>query len=343
VAVCEMLKIHKARTTPYRPSANGQVERYNRTLMDAVRCYIDKAQDRWDEHLAQIAGALRSAVNRSTGFTANKLMLGREVDTPAHLMYPPPPRAEEPDLDAYVADLQKSMLLAHETARSQLRTTEKRLKRDYDLKMRSHTYEVGDFVYFLDTATVKGKCRKLSPSWKGPGLIVQKLSDHLYRVRTCKSVMLTNHDRMQKCEDRDVPRWLLKARESQDADKTLEAADLNATSNADPSRGVTSQPESLAKDIPPENAASPSPTPGATAPPKRGRGRPRKTPRSAAPPRAEDPPVHCTCRRPDDGRLMIQCDRCDVPWPVCGRDGGRGSEIRRVCMSPLLICFYFYL
>ena len=52
VAVCEMLKIHKARTTPYRPSANGQVERYNRTLMDAVRCYIDKAQDRWDEHLA---------------------------------------------------------------------------------------------------------------------------------------------------------------------------------------------------------------------------------------------------------------------------------------------------
>jgi hypothetical protein len=204
------------------------------------------------------------------------------------------------------------MLLAHEIARSQLRTTEKRLKRDYDLKMRSHTYEVGDFVYLLDTATVKGKCRKLSPSWKGPGLIVQKLSDHLYRVRTRKSVMLTNHDRMKKCEDRDVPRWLLKARESQDADKTLEAADLNATSNADPSRGVTFQPESLAKDIPPDSAASSGPTPGATVPPKRGRGRPRKTPRSAAPPRTEDPQVHCTCRKPDDGRLMIQCDRCDI-------------------------------
>jgi transposase InsO family protein len=51
VAVCGLLKIHKARTTPYRPSANGQVERYNRTLMDAVRCYIDKAQDRWDVHM----------------------------------------------------------------------------------------------------------------------------------------------------------------------------------------------------------------------------------------------------------------------------------------------------
>jgi transposase InsO family protein len=57
VAVCELLKIHKARTTPYRPSANGQVERYNCTLMDAVRCYIDKAQDRWDEPFSPNSGS----------------------------------------------------------------------------------------------------------------------------------------------------------------------------------------------------------------------------------------------------------------------------------------------
>ena len=36
---------------------NGQVERYNRTLMDAVRCFIRDSQDQWDLHLQQIAGA----------------------------------------------------------------------------------------------------------------------------------------------------------------------------------------------------------------------------------------------------------------------------------------------
>ena len=51
-AVCELLQVHKARTTLYWLSANGQVERYNRTLMDAVRCYVNKAQNCWDEHLA---------------------------------------------------------------------------------------------------------------------------------------------------------------------------------------------------------------------------------------------------------------------------------------------------
>lgn len=71
--------------------------------MDAVRCYIDKAQDCWDEHLAQIAGALRSAVNRHSGFTANKLMLGREVNTTASLMYRSPMQESPVNLDTYVA------------------------------------------------------------------------------------------------------------------------------------------------------------------------------------------------------------------------------------------------
>ena len=41
--ICKILEIHKARTTPYRPSSNGQCERYNRTLMDAIWCFIGKS------------------------------------------------------------------------------------------------------------------------------------------------------------------------------------------------------------------------------------------------------------------------------------------------------------
>ena len=93
--------------------------------MDAVQCSVDKTQNCWDEHLAQIARALRSAVNRNSGFTANKLMLGREVNSPANLLYP----ALKQDLEAYVADLEQT---AHETARVRLRTSEERMMRDYD-------------------------------------------------------------------------------------------------------------------------------------------------------------------------------------------------------------------
>ena len=36
--VCDLLQITKTRTTPYRPCSNGQVERYNRTLLQLIRC-----------------------------------------------------------------------------------------------------------------------------------------------------------------------------------------------------------------------------------------------------------------------------------------------------------------
>ena len=73
-------------------------------------------------------------------------------------------------------DLEQALQTDHETARGWLRTYEERMKRDFNLKVYSRAYEEGDLVYILDTATVKGKCRKLSPSWKGPVIVMKKLS-----------------------------------------------------------------------------------------------------------------------------------------------------------------------
>jgi transposase InsO family protein len=74
--LCQLLEISKTRTTLYRPCANGQIERYNRTILQAIRCYFKNArfQRHWDRHLQLIADAIRATVNRQTGFTANKMM-----------------------------------------------------------------------------------------------------------------------------------------------------------------------------------------------------------------------------------------------------------------------------
>ncbi|MCG7869896.1 MAG: DDE-type integrase/transposase/recombinase, partial [Candidatus Thiodiazotropha taylori] len=202
IALCEALEIHKARTTPYRPSANGQVERYNRTLMDAVRCYINDSQDQWDLHLQQIAGALRSSVNRSTGFTANRLMLGREVNTPAYLMFPQP-AVENQTPEQFVAKLTRNIEAAHNAARQTLKTSLKRMKRSYDLRgILRRPFNEREVVYLLDTAVLKGKCRKLCRPWKGPAVIVEKISSSLFRVQLRKSMFVVNHDRMKHCKDR---------------------------------------------------------------------------------------------------------------------------------------------
>lgn len=43
-ALCDELQIAKTRTTPYQPSSNGQVERYNTTVLQMSRCYIEKGK-----------------------------------------------------------------------------------------------------------------------------------------------------------------------------------------------------------------------------------------------------------------------------------------------------------
>jgi len=222
-ALCKALEIHKTRSTPYRPSSNGQVERYNRTLMDAVRCFIGKSQHRWDVHLQQIAGALRASVNRSTGFTPNKLMLGREVNTPASLMFPlegSKPKNQDPE--DFVVRLTSGIQEAHDTARRTLKSSLKRMKRNYDLRILTRPFEKGDVVHLLDTASIKGKCKKLSSPWKGPGIIVKKFSAYIYRVKLRNAVFVTNHDRMKPCRDRNLPTWIKNWKKKPEGDEDTE-------------------------------------------------------------------------------------------------------------------------
>ena len=52
-----------------------------------IRCLRERKIKDWDVYLPQTAGAMRATVSRSTGFTADKLMLGREVKKSADLLF----------------------------------------------------------------------------------------------------------------------------------------------------------------------------------------------------------------------------------------------------------------
>ena len=206
--ICERLQVHKTRTTPFRPSANGQAEIYNRVLMNSVRCFVSKSPTQWDEYLPQLAGALRSAVNRNTGFTANMLMLGREVNKPIDLVFPIPGDQSDESLDDFVAKLVANIQLAHETARETLKTTQAVMKKDYDIRTYERAYQVGYVVYVLDTSSTKGKCRKMKSPWKGPGVVTRRLIDYVYEIKLRRKLVSINHDRLKLCTDKQLPMWI---------------------------------------------------------------------------------------------------------------------------------------
>jgi len=83
---CDKLQITKTRTTPYHPSSNGQVERCNQVILQIIRCFIEGKVHHWDRDLPTLVMALHATENRSTGYTPNRLVLGREVILPVDIL-----------------------------------------------------------------------------------------------------------------------------------------------------------------------------------------------------------------------------------------------------------------
>ncbi|VDI00836.1 Hypothetical predicted protein [Mytilus galloprovincialis] len=162
--LCSLLEIPKTRTTAYRPCCNGQVERYNRTIIQCIRCFLKGKQRDWDQNLQLLAGAIRSTENRNTGYSPNMLNVWTRSSASC------------------------GFANGHLT--------------------RSRTYDVGDAVYRIDSATKVGESKKLRSPWQGPYLVIKVISPVLYRIQKRKKALVVHHDKLKPCEDRVLPKWL---------------------------------------------------------------------------------------------------------------------------------------
>ena len=224
--VCELLEITKTRTTPYRPCSNGQVERYNRTLLQLIRCHL-KENNRWDEDLALLTSAIRSVPNRQTGFTPNMMMLGREVRHPADLLYPSD-SPEESHPSEFVQKLRERFLSAHALVRERLQGTQQRQKDYYDIGKRQASFQVGDIVQRRNDTTKKGRSNKLKSACTAPMLITEVITPVLFKVFDRKKTSVLHHDLLKAWHDREVPLWLRKARHNVQNAMTL-SSELDAS------------------------------------------------------------------------------------------------------------------
>jgi len=141
-------------------------------------------------------------------------MLGREVHQPVDLVFP----LEKPNdgvlLDVYLDKLISSITNSHEIARNKLGSVQKSMKKDYDLRVLEKVYKQGDLIYVLNTKIEKGKSKKLSSPWKGPGIIASVLSPYLYSVKLRNSIFVAHHDRIKICPDKNIPNWILKFKQN---------------------------------------------------------------------------------------------------------------------------------
>ena len=99
--LCRMLEVRKTRTSVRNPRGNGQVERFNRTLLRMIKAYLCGEQKDWDLYLGCLAGAYRATPNESTKMTPHLLTMRREVRLPAELMHRSATTFDGKDITSY--------------------------------------------------------------------------------------------------------------------------------------------------------------------------------------------------------------------------------------------------
>lgn len=84
--VYQLLGIRSLRTTAYHPQTDGLTERFNQTLKQMLRKFVNNTGTDWDQWLPYLLFAYREVPQASTGFSPFELLYGHEVRGPLSLL-----------------------------------------------------------------------------------------------------------------------------------------------------------------------------------------------------------------------------------------------------------------
>ena len=170
--LCRLLDIRKVRTSGYKASTNGGVERFHRTLNSMLAKVISESQRDWDLHVPAVLAAYRASRHESTGFSPNFLLFGRENRAPIDLLLsgltPDSPEPAVDVADQYVCQMRDRLTTSYRVARESLGYAAERRKRLYDADVRPACFSVGDWVWKFYPRRKKGRSPKWDRYFVGP-------------------------------------------------------------------------------------------------------------------------------------------------------------------------------
>jgi hypothetical protein len=183
--VCEILKIRKTHTLAYHPQGHSITERDNAVIKAMLSSYTNSCQNDWDEYMPSVMMAYRSSLHRTLGETPNMMMFGREVRLPLDAMLGRPPEEEYQKLPAseYAAGLIDSLENAHQAVSETVDQAYRYQKKQYDRRVRSEEYQVGQAVWLREYPYQPGKSKSLRRPYTGPWIVIAKYSRATYKIQ----------------------------------------------------------------------------------------------------------------------------------------------------------------
>jgi hypothetical protein len=150
----------------YHHQTNGQAERVNKTLEEALRIFVQGQPKTWPQRLSMFEFAYNSSRHSTTGVAPFQLLYGEIPHTPASLVYGPAPRS--PDATAFAEGLMSSQL----AARDAIQQANRMFRERHAQARRGHVYVPGEEVLLSsEHLSLRGEHPKFFPKFVGPFVV----------------------------------------------------------------------------------------------------------------------------------------------------------------------------
>jgi hypothetical protein len=165
-------------TTPYRPQANGQIERVFATLRPMLASITTDDPRKWDQMLPYVVYAYNTSYHRSIRNTPFYLMFGRDPSLGSHGL--------EGILneDSYHSNKERLENLTKARAIVLTHINQEAIKRKdyYDLRAKPVSFKEGDIVMLKSIRPAKIQAGKLFPWYVGPYRVVRVIGEKVLGV-----------------------------------------------------------------------------------------------------------------------------------------------------------------
>ncbi|KAF1327470.1 Retroelement pol polyprotein, partial [Globisporangium splendens] len=174
-SLTKLVGIKLSMTTSHRAQADGQTERQNLVLEDALRCMVSYHGDDWVSHLGTIEFAHATLVNESTKFTPFEVDTGRKVRNLIAQEFGVDEGNFEPvNIAEFAKNFAEKCQQVVKLAQENLKQAQERQKKYYDRKRREVEFNTGDLV-MLDTKNLPLKTVAQSTSLQKAKLAAKKV------------------------------------------------------------------------------------------------------------------------------------------------------------------------
>lgn len=171
---CQELNIKHVQNAVATPRANGQIERYNATLIESLRSSIKKETE-WQKNLMKIQFALNNVINTATNRTPAELLMGYRPRNASEAVLNNEVQPDRPTVS--------SLTEMREEVRQRVKRKQEQQKEKFDKKRKKGVqYKVGDMVLVEKPTHTEGS-KKLLPQFKGPFKIVKILDHDRYVIK----------------------------------------------------------------------------------------------------------------------------------------------------------------